>query len=128
MPNESEIQVMNDRMNSLEDTVVRGIEASEQVSLSVNNLLIEFRERDVRHEYEREASEALGRKVDGLATTINDQIAYQAPILDRAKKAQDRWDSMINSMGTTTGKLVIGLLVLGVMVMLGLDPRTLIKP
>ena len=126
--NEPEIQIMNDRINSLEVTIIRGVEASEKVSLSVNDLLLEFRERDVRHEFERVANEQLGEKVAGLTVTINEYISAQAPLLDRVQKAQERWDSFLKSMTTTSGKLFIGILLLGVMVMFGLDPRTLIKP
>ena len=128
MSDNSEIQIMNDRINSLQDTIVRGAEASEQVSVSVNQLLLEFRERDVRHEYERKASEQLGVKVGELNTIINEFITTKEPVLVRAAIAQARWDGLITSMTTTTGKLVIGVIILGTMVMLGLDPRNLIKP
>ena len=128
MSDNSEIQIMNDRINSLQDTIVRGAEASEQVSVSVNQLLLEFRERDVRHEYEKKASEQLGVKVGELNLVINDFISTKEPVLVRAAKAQARWDGLMTSMTTTTGKLIIGVIILGTMVMLGLDPRTLIKP
>jgi hypothetical protein len=129
MPNnEPEIQIMNDRINSLEATIIRGVEASEKVSLSVNDLLLEFRERDVRHEFEKVQNEQLAAKVGELDVTINDYIKNQEPLLARVKRAQDKWDSFYTGMTTTTGKLIIGILILGIMVMLGLDPRTLIKP
>ena len=127
MPTEPEIQIMNDRINSLESTIVRGVEASEKVSLSVNDLLLEFRERDVRHEYERVANEKLGEKVDSLNVVINDYIAEQSPILNRVKRVQVNWDKLWSSIHTTTGKLIVGAIILGIMVMLGLDPRELIK-
>lgn len=127
--NESEIQIMNDRINSLESTIVRGVEASEKVSTSVNELLLEFKERDIRHEYEKVANEQLGVKVAELNTTITDFITIKEPVLARAKKVQDRWDNLFLSMGTTTGKVIIGILIMGAMVMLGLDPRNLLtKP
>ena len=111
MSDNSEIRIMNDRINSLHDTIVRGAEASEQVSVSVNQLLLEFRERDVRHEYEREASEKLSVKVTEINVTIEEFIHSKEPILARAAKSQARWDGLINSMTTTTGKLIIGVLI-----------------
>lgn len=127
MPSETETQIMNARINSMESIMIRGIEASEQVATSVNQLLIEFKERDIRHEYEKEASEKLAEKVSCLNTEITEYIRTQEPIISRARKVQERWDSVYKSMTTTTGKLIIGVLILGAMVMLGLDPRSFIK-
>ena len=128
MPSETETQTINSRIDSMEIIMIRSIEASEKVATSVNQLLLEFKERDIRHEYEKEASEKLAEKVSCLNTEITDYIKMQAPIISRARKVQERWDGVYKSMTTTTGKLVIGILVLGIMAMLGLDPRTLIKP
>lgn len=129
MPKESEMHLMNDRVNSLERTMIRSVEASENVAVSVNKLLHEFHERDIRHEYERIESAKLSEKVEGLNSTISDYIADQQPTLIRAKKSQDFHDGVTKSMSTTTGKLVIGLVILGIMVALGLDPRSLmVKP
>lgn len=121
----SEIQVMNDRINSLETTVLRSVEASESVSKSVNNLLLEFKERDVRHEFEREEQVLLHKQVDKLTSTMSNYVDTNAPILARTKKSQDRWDSFFTSLSTNAGKILVGIILLGTMVMLGLDPRNL---
>ena len=116
---------MNDRINSLETTVLRSVVASESVSTSVNNLLLEFKERDVRHEFERGEQVLLHKQVDKLTATMSNYVDINAPILARTKKSQDRWDSFFTSLSTNAGKILVGIILLGVMVMLGLDPRNL---
>lgn len=124
---EPEIQIMNDRINSLETTIMRGVEASEKVSLSVNDLLLEFRERDVRHEYEREANLRLSEKVSNLDVKLCNYIDIEAPTLARVKKSHGIIDDMWKGMSSTTGKLMIGIIIFGIMVLIGLDPRTVFK-
>lgn len=122
------INIVNDRVTSLEGIIMRNVEASESVAKSVNELLLKFKERDVRHEFERKESAELSKKMVELSTLTHKYIEDNASVLSRAKKVQDRWDGFYNGMSTTTGKLIIGLLILGIAVMLGLDPRTLLKP
>lgn len=126
--NEPKINIVNERVNSLEGIILRNVEASEAVAKSVNELLLKFKERDVRHEFERKESAELAKKMAELTVVTHKYIEDNAPVLTRAKKVQDRWDGFYNGMSTTSGKLIIGLLILGIAVMLGLDPRTLLKP
>lgn len=118
---------MNDRLNSLESTVTRGIKASEQVSISVNSLLLEFRERDVRHEYERIANEKLTERVEDIIMKVDDYIESKADVISRCEKAQSRWDEVVKSMSSTSGKLIMAAIGLGILVMLGLDPSAIVK-
>lgn len=120
-----EIKVMNDRINSLEATILRSIVASESVSTSVNDLLLEFKERDVRHEFERKEQAELHKQVDKLTTTMADYVSINAPILARTKKVHDRWDSFFTSLSTNAGKIVLGIILVGIMVTLGLNPKDL---
>ena len=125
MNQQPEVQMMNDRINSLEATVLRSTKAAESVSKSVNELLMEFKERDVRHEFERKANIELAEKVHGLTIVINDYIETKEPILARAKKVQDRWDSFWTSLSTNAGKIFVGIILFGIMVLLGLNPKDL---
>ena len=127
MPREPEIQMMNDRINSLEGTILRSAEASENVSKSVNDLLLEFKERDIRHEFERKANADLVEKVQKSTEFLYKYVETQAPVLARVKQSQDYWDSFYKSLSSNAGKIVLGIILLGTMVMLGLDPRTLFK-
>ena len=121
----TEIEMMNDRINSLERTVTRSVEASENVSKSVNDLLLEFKERDVRHEYERKANEELTTKVSKLTISIDKYVDENAPTLLRVKKSHDRWDSFLTSISTNAGKIAVAIILFGLMVMLGLNPKDL---
>lgn len=125
---EPRINIVNDRVTSLEGIIMRNVEASESVAKSVNELLLKFKERDVRHEFERKESAELSKRMSELTVLTHTYIKDNATTIARAKKVQDRWDGFYSSMTTTSGKLMIGLVILGIMVMLGLDPRALLKP
>jgi hypothetical protein len=122
-----EINIMNDRVNSLESMVVLSTEASKNVSNSVNELLMEFKERDIRHEFEHQASLDLGVKVHTTSELLHKYIDEHAETLKKAKVMHNRWDTFWNSMTTNAGKIVLGILLFGLMVMFGLDPRDLVK-
>lgn len=125
MSHQPEIKIINDRVNSLEASVLRSVNASESVSKCVNELLLEFKERDVRHEFEKDANKELAETVKNLTATVDGYINLNAATLVRCKKTQDRWDNFFTSLTTNAGKIFVAVMLFGVMILLGLNPKDL---
>ena len=112
----ADMRVVKDSMNKMSEAQTLNTEAQTEVAKQISGLLIEMKERDVRNEY-------LTIEVKTIGTR---QIAFEEfsrPILTKAKAKQDFKQKIIDSMGTSTGKLIYIVLITGALLLLGVDPN-----
>jgi hypothetical protein len=111
----ADMRVVKDSMNKMSEAQTLNTEAQTEVARQISGLLIEMKERDVRNEY-------LTIEVKTIGTR---QVAFEEfsrPILTKAKARQDFKQKIIDSMGTSTGKLIYVVLITGGLLLLGVDP------
>ena len=111
----ADMRVVKDSINTVLESQAANTKAQTEVAKQISGLLVEFKERDVRNEY-----------LTIEVKTINGrQLAFEEfsrPILLKAKARQDFKQKIIDSMGTSTGKLIYIVLITGILLLLGVDP------
>jgi hypothetical protein len=90
----------------------------------MTKVFVEMGERDVKDEFLKE-------EVKRLATRQNQLVSVYMPVIDRAKKDQDRHDKFIDSVTSGWGKMLAGAVVAGALLLLAqalhVDATTLIR-
>ena len=111
----ADMRVVKDSMVAVSAAQTANTKAQTEVAKQISGLLIEMKERDVRNEYLTIEVKAIGAR----------QLAFEEfsrPILLKAKSRQDFKQKVVDSMGTSTGKLIYVVLITGALLLLGVDP------
>ena len=123
----SDIEVLKTSTKQCLQATTKSADASAKVAEQISNLLIEMKERDVREEYRTKEIVELKEAIGFVDKRIADFIDTELPTLTRSKLRHGRVDKVLEGLSSNVGKLIGIALVVGVMVMLGIDPTKLIK-
>lgn len=94
--------------------------AQTKLSDGITELLVEMRERDVRDEH-------LKSEVSIIKSEHTAIMAEYLPVMQRAKRSQQRWDSFWASVTTNWGRLASIAIVVAIAMALGLDITKIFK-
>ena len=123
----TDIEVLKTSTKQCLEATTKSADAQTKVAEQIGQLLVEMKERDVREEYRTKEITELKEAVITVDGKIDDFIEKEMPTLTRCKARHKRIDKALEGLSSNVGKLIAIALVVGVMVMLGLDPTKLVK-
>ena len=111
----------------LKESVSQVVEALHENTKVSGEMLLEMRERDVRDEYRDKEFAELKQAVLKVDKKIDDYIDDKQTIIDWAERRMSFYDKMLSGMTSTWAKMLGAILVVGVLMVLGLDVSKIIK-
>lgn len=112
------LSLLESRMSDMSKALTKNLETQTSTSENINKLLVKMAERDIRDEYNEDKRKKFSEFMEA-----------SAPIINRAKRGQDRVDNFVSGVTSGYGKLFItilsGALLLSLAVALGIDVKLL---
>lgn len=109
------LRVVKDSMVSMSKAQTENTKAQTEVAKQISGLLVEMKERDVRNEYLTIEVKQIGNRQIGFEE-------FARPILIKSKARQDFKQKITDGIGTDTGKVILGIFIVGMLFIFGVDP------